>query len=1056
MDDDQQEHVADASLLLPRDAGGVLQVPSGNSSISRHQLRSSDNSSITVSPSNAQRKRKRMSVSNSTGDGSPKKIKNVSADQGRLDSGSVLASRHDVSLQLPAEVWQHIFSFLPPHTLGTLLRANKLFNKYLDPTSPFTIPAPAFCVPSIVPALLPDAIWRASRCLFWPKMPTPLSGKSELDMWRFACSRSCQICGQIDETNVAWDSLPWRRGPGNNTVSPIFVFFVNSCGKCLAETSVKEVDVLLSTSTPSVLIPGLPMAFLTADLNVVYTQSIKTTQVPTSIPLTRIYWPTQVESLRLEFEDVKRFGPAAAEEWIKGLEARGADAIHKASRWEKWYLAGGVSQMLIRSSSTPPQPPTCSALKNVEATTRPKRRAREVTEELKSQRRADIERRAGRLQPPIPPDILVNLSSFQMSLEKAEPLGFKEWKNLKQQLVSQYKKMKRAEGQTALAAKASEKHQAKSTAKKGTETAPQDEHDTETLVKTRISALTDQFIGDHLSEGQSIEQEGRAQFIIGVMAYVRKQYYAEFSKINTTSLAPKLTLGDMVWIFDHKVKRILTDIDQDLFSCRECLNSKKRFGFSALIDHYLSKHALKHGPKPGKEGKRMRNRLRVEWPKEFPFESSPFQQASIVASKPPPSQTTEVHDAYKPKIDAMAKAMTSVWKIMRYIKDMSFSAKLLVSIYHIAKNLQEDNPELVSLDTFVDVLNHFKSSPNLATYHGLACKICMLSQTREEDDKCLFTLPGLAKHFHVVHEKGGAPLTDWRVDLIWLPDMQMFQDLRTKVWESNRAFELTSEALPWLFESEGETSQGGPCATLPNALPKGLEAADAASKQTIHQSDEILHGDVPKLLSASVVYVRSDTMQEQARYNPVVARAANIREVMPQVYESFNRIRAQRTATEGSSVWGSSRTNSQTFSPREGGPEPGRHLSSSNPHNAHDPQVEEEPNEYPYYPDMEIRGAHRHMEAGNGLDGSYYIPGGHQQPIPSARLYHYGGSVSSYDRHSNDYYTQHPAMMREYRMISTTDRFDYTNSEPHRSIAPQRAYDYYASRYALANRRPGI
>lgn len=180
-----------------------------------------------------------MSVSNSTGDGSPKKIKNVSADQGSLDFGSLPASHHDVSLQLPAEVWQHIFSFLPPHTLGTLLRVNKLFNKYLDAASPFTISAPEFRVPSIVPALLPDAIWRASRCLFWPRMPAPLSGKSDLDMWRFACSRSCQICGQIDETNVAWDSLPWWRGPGNNTVSPIFVFFVNSCGKCLAETSVK-------------------------------------------------------------------------------------------------------------------------------------------------------------------------------------------------------------------------------------------------------------------------------------------------------------------------------------------------------------------------------------------------------------------------------------------------------------------------------------------------------------------------------------------------------------------------------------------------------------------------------------------------------------------------------------------------------------------------------------------------------------------------------------------------------------------------------------------------
>lgn len=802
------------------------------------------------------------------------------------------------------------------------------------------------------------------------------------------------------------------------------------------------------------------MAFLTPDLNVVYTQSIKTTQVPTSVPLTRTYWPTQVESLRLEFEDVKRFGPAAAEEWIKGLEARGADTIHKALRWEKYYLAGGVSQMLIRSSSTPPQPTTRGALKNYEATTRPMRRAREVTEELKSQRRADIECRAKRLQPPIPPDVLVDLPSFQISLEKAEPFRDEEWNNLKQQLMSQYKKVRRAERKSAAAAKGSEKHQANSTAKKSTETALQGEHDAETLAKIRITTLTDQFIGDHLSEGQSVEQNDYAQFTIDLLAYVHKHYYAEFSKKNTTSLAPKLTLGDMVWIFDHKVRRVLKDTDEDLFSCKRCLKSRKRFGFNAFIQHYLSKHA----PKPGQKGKKMRDRLRVEWPGEIPFGSSPIQQVSNVDSKSPSSQTTEVDDAYKPRIDAMAKAIKSVWKIMKHVENMSFSVKIFVSIYHVAKVLQEDDPELVSLDTFVHVLNHFKSSSALATYHGLTCKICMLSQARDEDEKGLFTLPGLAKHFHDVHEKGRTSLTDWRVDLISIPDLQISQELRTKVWESKRAFKLTSEALPWLFTSKGETSQDCPLPTSSNALNKGLEAGDAASGQKIYQRDENLHGDVPRLLPASVVYDRSDTIQKQARYDSVVAGAAGISKRMPQIYEPFDRVRAHRTATEGSSVWGSSRTNSQTFSPREGGPESGRHWSSFHPHVEHDTQVVEEPDEYPYYPDMEIQRAQSHIEFGNGLDGSYYIPSGHQQPIPSARLYHYGGSVSSYDRHdrvdarhaSNGYYTQHPAMMREYRVIPTAERFDYTHPEPHRSIAPQRAYGSYASRYALANRRPGI
>jgi hypothetical protein len=803
---------------------------------------------------------------------------------------------------------------------------------------------------------------------------------------------------------------------------------------------------------------------LTPDLNVVYIQSIKATQVPTSVPLTRIYWPTQVESLRLEFEDIKRFGPAAAEEWIKGLEVRGADAIHKASRWEKWYLAGGISQMLNRSSSSPPQPNAHGAIKNVEATTRPKRRAREVTDELKAQRRADIERRAGRLQPPIPPDILVDLSSFQTSLEKAEPLHDEEWNTLKQQLISQYKKIRKAEKRksekaekkkSALAAKASEKNQANSTAKKSTEVALQDGQDAETLVKIRVSALADKFIGDHSIEGQSIEQKDYAQLIIGMMAYVREQFYTDLSITDTTSLASKLTLGDMVWIFDNKIKQILKDTDQDLFSCGKCINSKKRFGFNAVIHHYLSKHA----PKPSQKGKKLRDRLRVEWPVEIPFGSSPSEQASSVDSKPPSSRTSEMNNADLLRIDAMAKAIKSVWKVMKRVENIPFSAKVFVSIYHVAQGFQKDAPDLVSLKPFVDVLNNFKSSSILSTY--------MLSQTRNEDEKDLFTLPGLAKHFHDVHEKGGVPLTDWRVDLIWLPDLQTSQDLQTKVWESKSAFKLTSEALPWLFESEEETSQGGPLSALPNALTKGLEVTDAAPTQIIYHHDERLHGDVPRLLPASVVYDRSNLGQEQARYDTVGARAASTNGGIPQVYELFDRARAHHMAAEGSSVWGSSRSNSWTFSPREYREEPGRHLGSYRPHHEDNPRALDGRNRYPYYPDMELQRAQSRTDVGNRLNGShsrYYMPSGHHQPNPSARLYHYGESVPPYDRHnnvdtqrlSNGYYTQNPSMIREYRIISNTDHFEYTNLETQRSPTSQRAYDTYASRYALANRRRGI
>jgi hypothetical protein len=237
MDDGQPKHVVESCLLFLQEIEDNTQVLNGNSKISHHHLGSTDSSSTLVSPNDA--KRKRMGIARSSEDRASKKSRIAYVDQDHLDCGPAPASHHDMSRQLPAEVWQHVFSLLSPYTLGSLLRVNRLFHKYLDPASPFKVSAPTFHVPSILHALYPDAIWRASRCLFWPRMPAPLWGKTELDMWRFACSRSCQICGQLDETDTAWDSIPWCRGPGNHTVSPVFPFFISSCGNCLIEMSVK-------------------------------------------------------------------------------------------------------------------------------------------------------------------------------------------------------------------------------------------------------------------------------------------------------------------------------------------------------------------------------------------------------------------------------------------------------------------------------------------------------------------------------------------------------------------------------------------------------------------------------------------------------------------------------------------------------------------------------------------------------------------------------------------------------------------------------------------------
>lgn len=142
--------------------------------------------------------------------------------------------------RMPAEIWNRIFTFCPPRTLGKLLFVNRLFNAYLDPSSVVQCKRPEPLSVGFLSVLKPNSIWQASRRRFWPGMPIPLKDKSELYMWQLCCSTSCQHCGfkPIEpQQNDASD--PWQSGPGKDGVALIWAFATRSCGACLLSKSTK-------------------------------------------------------------------------------------------------------------------------------------------------------------------------------------------------------------------------------------------------------------------------------------------------------------------------------------------------------------------------------------------------------------------------------------------------------------------------------------------------------------------------------------------------------------------------------------------------------------------------------------------------------------------------------------------------------------------------------------------------------------------------------------------------------------------------------------------------
>ncbi|KAG8675438.1 hypothetical protein FPOAC1_001417 [Fusarium poae] len=594
--------------------------------------------------------------------------------------------------QLPGEIWQHIFTLVPPRDLGRLLIVNKLFHVFLSPSAAGSTQQPSD-VPSSLPPLKPDAIWQASRRLFWPRMPAPLKGKSELQMWRLVCSTSCQLCGTKGQKNPrSSKSEAWRSGPGPTDVCPIFPFCIFTCGNCLKKNGVREIDLLLSSIFPSFLLPALPPILVDTDMHVILPRAMQMGTLPPDTQVTKLFWADHVEQVKAEFTSVKALGSAAAEEWIKGLEIRGKQVLVDASRWEKWAGAGGIAHIREEhvaaevdiSASATFFPATSFSDKPLLSVT-PKtdkqqsqisnnverngsslllevnsqlpqapaqqKRTKEEAARLKAQRRADIERRAMLLDPPLTADVLTHIPSFQAALQLITPLDDGAWELLKPRLLAQREEAEQRAKQTSTSTQGPQggpgkKEIEKKPSRESREVADEEWDETQGPVRTRISEYADEII-ESWNNGAKIKRKICPQFAADILLHVRKRFYAEVAKDRAALVAAgkrpiveppegpwtqKLTLENMKWVFDVKVKPRTESLRKELFLCNGCPGGTgmlKFFGFEGVLQHYAAKHttALSLG--------NVVVHWRAEWPEVPPFCPDPRMKEKTYYEKGP-------------------------------------------------------------------------------------------------------------------------------------------------------------------------------------------------------------------------------------------------------------------------------------------------------------------------------------------------------------------------------------------------------------------------------------
>jgi hypothetical protein len=141
--------------------------------------------------------------------------------------------------ELPTELLQHIFTFVPPLFLGRLLRVNRLINTLLDPRK--VLPQAHHGSQGPLSLQDQDQVWSVARKRFVPGMPRPLSSVSELELWKLLLSSSCQFCAKRPTAEPPSASSPWGSGPGPDSVRIIWPFAVRSCGSCLSTRLVKVI-----------------------------------------------------------------------------------------------------------------------------------------------------------------------------------------------------------------------------------------------------------------------------------------------------------------------------------------------------------------------------------------------------------------------------------------------------------------------------------------------------------------------------------------------------------------------------------------------------------------------------------------------------------------------------------------------------------------------------------------------------------------------------------------------------------------------------------------------
>lgn len=476
--------------------------------------------------------------------------------------------------------------------------------------------------------------------------------------------------------------------------------------------------------------------------------------------------------------------------------------------------------------------------------TRPPRhrveRSLKEVEQIKADRRKEIERRCLALDPPLMPSTLTYMKAFKAAILISQPLNDKAWDTLRPRLLAQRMEAEQKESMhnPSLSNAAMPLEGLRLLEEEQRVAQANVSHmwlELKVPSRDKIQKYAQDFIHQTWSDGRGVTRATASKFAAEVLCHVRQRFDeviaqedrmlalkgTAFPQDTDSQACRRLKLEDMKWTFEQWIKPHTERFGKDLFLCRVCDTNHKLFSFEAVIQHYAAKHtsALSHG-----------NAVvywKAPWPVDPPFDPAPnipwAQEGLYTGGRPASSSVTPLNAGYRGsgsfqrQSDVAAALAVDFWHRLDGIRDLSDPVRLYVVIQHTNLGFWREFSDELNLPIFTDVVSR---QPELQSLRDLLqCKLCseltgMIPAQSNGRIRRLYSLMELLSHFQQLHleaepasvEAGRASLSsgvprraNWKRDMIWLPSPAAIQALLHSPGIDRDNLQILVEAFPNFF-----------------------------------------------------------------------------------------------------------------------------------------------------------------------------------------------------------------------------------------------------------------